>query len=201
MGLYRVYTPGADPFDRDGYPVAWQQIKHAVRASAGHRCERCHHPYRVGEHKLERIERAGGVQTISWSPCDPECRHLGPMRVWTTEGWIDFTPYSREACGPAVFAVGKAEAAWRILTVHHLTNDKADMRWWNLAALCQRCHLTIQGKVVMDRQFIREHTDWMKPHAAGFYAWKYLQQDLSREEVLERMTELLGLELREESLF
>ena len=24
------------------------------------------------------------------------------------------------------------------LTIHHLTNDKSNCQWWNLAALCQR---------------------------------------------------------------
>ncbi len=85
-------------------------------------------------------------------------------------------------------------ARWRILTVHHLNGVKADCRWWNLAALCQRCHLTIQGRVVMDRAFILEHTDWMKPHAAGFYADKYLGEQLTREQTLARLDELLALE-------
>jgi hypothetical protein len=198
-GLFRVYGTG-DAFDSAGYPEAWQQIKHIVRSAAGDRCERCHHPYKVGQHPLERTETAGGIQMVSWSPCDPECRHGGPMRVWTTEEWQPFAP-TPEACGAAVHAIGKAEAAWRVLTVHHLTGEKADCRWWNLAALCQRDHLTIQGKVVMDREFIREHTPWMKPHAAGFYAWKYLGEDLTRDETMARLDELLALELREESLF
>ena len=33
----------------------------------------------------------------------------------------------------------------RTLTVHHLDADKANCRWWNIPALCQACHLTIQG--------------------------------------------------------
>ena len=35
------------------------------------------------------------------------------------------------------------------MTVHHLDLNKSNCAWWNLAALCQKCHLTIQAKVVM----------------------------------------------------
>jgi 5-methylcytosine-specific restriction endonuclease McrA len=31
------------------------------------------------------------------------------------------------------------------LTVHHLDGDKANCAPWNLVALCQRCHLSIQA--------------------------------------------------------
>ena len=33
-----------------------------------------------------------------------------------------------------------------VLTVHHLNGDKADCRFENIVALCQACHLHIQGK-------------------------------------------------------
>ena len=69
------------------------------------------------------------------------------------------------------------------LTVHHLDNNKSNTRWHNLVALCQRCHLAIQGKVVMDRPWMLEHSDWFKPYAGGFFAMKYLQRDLSRDQV------------------
>ena len=71
---------------------------------------------------------------------------------------------------------------------------KYDCRWWNLAALCQRCHLSIQGRVVMDRVYPFEHTEWFKPHAAGWYAADYLGEDLTREETYLRLEELLALE-------
>ena len=57
-----------------------------------------------------------------------------------------------------------------MLTVHHLDGDKANGAWWNLAALCQRCHLTIQAKVVMPRTWMFEHTPWFRPYVAGYYA-------------------------------
>lgn len=56
------------------------------------------------------------------------------------------------------------------LTVHHLDGNKANVAWWNLVALCQRCHLHIQGKVKMNRIWMFEHSDWIKPYVAGYYA-------------------------------
>jgi 5-methylcytosine-specific restriction endonuclease McrA len=32
----------------------------------------------------------------------------------------------------------------RMLTVHHLDGVKSNLEWWNLAALCQVCHLFVQ---------------------------------------------------------
>jgi len=46
----------------------------------------------------------------------------------------------------------------------------------------------------MEQPYIFEHSAWFRPYAAGFYAWKYLHQDLSREEVMKRIEELLALE-------
>lgn len=84
---------------------------------------------------------------------------------------------------------------WRILTVHHLDGDKGNCRWWNLLALCQRCHLSIQGRVNPDRPWVMtEHSEWFRPYVAGFYAWKYLGEVLDREQTMARLDELLGLE-------
>lgn len=83
---------------------------------------------------------------------------------------------------------------WRILTVHHLDGDKANCAWWNIPALCQRCHLTIQARVVLKQVWPLEHSSWFKPYAAGWYAKKYLGLHLSRAAVMERLDELLALE-------
>jgi hypothetical protein len=66
----------------------------------------------------------------------------------------------------------RLEGNW-ILTVHHLDGDKANCADWNLAALCQRCHLTIQGRVKMDQMFfdgIISVSEWFKPHYEGYLA-------------------------------
>lgn len=166
----------------DGYPEAWHRamdghpaIKDLIREQSGHRCQRCGHPYRKGEN--ERGE---------WSPCDEHCTHSGPVRILRSEG-----SGTRES--PLVV---HDEAQWRILTVHHLDEDKANCRWWNLVALCQRCHLRMQRAVIMGRPYHYEHSDWFKAYAAGFYAWKYLNEDLTREAVAARLDELLALEHR-----
>jgi hypothetical protein len=145
------------------YPPEWPELKDRVREEAGHRCVRCGHPYRKGEHG-----------SGEWSACDYECRHDGPFLLADDEGTLF--------------------AKWRILTVHHLDGDKANCRWWNLAPLCQRCHLQIQGRVHMAQTYPFEHSDWFKPYAAGFYAFTYLGEDLDREEVEARLDELLALE-------
>jgi 5-methylcytosine-specific restriction endonuclease McrA len=212
VDVLRVYDRPDDEIGADGYPVEWHRlpegwllewssgigvheyppgermgVKHVVRAEAGHRCVRCLHPYRPWEARGE------------WTPCDDQCTHRtgGALRVHTADG--DFHhetgSYPLELLeGPDV---ARVEAQWRILTVHHLrtgTEAKRDLRWWNLAALCQRCHLTIQGKVQMDRVWPWPHTPWFRPYAAGFYAWRYLGLELTRFETMQRLDELLALE-------
>jgi hypothetical protein len=100
----------------------------------------------------------------------------------------------------------KDEAGWRCvrcghphepkagytLTVHHLTGDKGNCAWWNLAPLCQRCHLTIQARVVMDRAWYLPHSDWFKPYVAGYYA-HVNGLDADRAFVMEHMEELLEI--------
>jgi len=195
---------------QDGYPWAWHHstawgaypagdprsnpaIKDLVRMEAGHRCVRCGHPYRKGE-VSERGE---------WSPCDEQCDEhpADGVRLVDAAGVV-----IAEGRGNAIVIKDDLsyvpvepthyEAKWRILTVHHLDEDKANCRWWNLASLCQRCHLRMQRAVVMGRPYHYEHSEWFKPYAAGFYAWKYLGEDLGREETLSRLPELLALEHR-----
>jgi hypothetical protein len=179
-GLYRIYSK--DELGADGYPPIWHQtLKHEVRAAAGDRCVRCGHPYICGENGRGE-----------WSPCDYRCTHEGPLRLWQSQtGWVEVPLPTRTA---GELAEHPTQAQWRILTVHHLDGDKANCRWWNLAPLCQRCHLTIQGRVIMARIWPWEHTEWFRPYVAGYYAHAYLGEDLNRDEVEARMDELLELE-------
>ena len=59
------------------------------------------------------------------------------------------------------------------LTVHHLIPDKSLCEDFNLCALCQRCHLSIQAHVKMcQRTFgFFEISDWFKPHLDGYMKW------------------------------
>lgn len=198
-----------DECGKDGYPFAWHEtIKHMVRSDAGNRCIRCGHPYTAGNHPMERVEDETGRVTLeSWSPCDMHCTHKGPVRYIDIhrgdEAWkrVDLDavdqvagaikPLGGNYLQPTHFIV---EALARILTVHHLNGVKADCRWWNLASLCQRCHLRVQRVVVLPRVWPWEHSEWFKPYAAGWYAHAYLGEDLTREQVAERLDELLALE-------
>jgi hypothetical protein len=172
----------------DGYCAEWHKtLKHLVRAQAGNRCVRCKHPYRCGEKQTAKGE---------WTPCDMECEHSGPARLLYSD--LDGNPvdvlYELGRHGPALaISSGKTVLAqWRILTVHHLDGDKLNCRWWNLAALCQRCHLTIQGRVKMARPWMLEHSTWFKPYAAGYYA-SLRGEELTREQVTDRLEELLAI--------
>jgi len=48
-----------------------------------------------------------------------------------------------------------------VLTVHHLNGDKADCRFENLVALCQRCHLRIQAIYSPGQKLMFEKPQWM----------------------------------------
>jgi 5-methylcytosine-specific restriction endonuclease McrA len=86
-------------------------------------------------------------------------------------------------------------ASGHVLTVHHFDGNKANNRWWNLMALCQRCHLTVQGRVNPQLPYFLEHSPWAKPYVAGFYAAKYeANPDISRADVLDRLEILLAHE-------
>ena len=77
------------------------------------------------------------------------------------------------------------------LTVHHLDINPANCAWWNLAALCQRCHLHIQHKVIMERPWLMfPHSLWFQPYVAGYYAHRRgLPED--REYVMAHLDDLL----------
>lgn len=142
-----------------------------------------------------------GVVWTPWSSCDERCTHAGPIcwrPVGGEEEWAEAVNSPSTAGEWITDPDGvqiEVEAEWRILTVHHLDGDKANVRWWNLAALCQRCHLEIQSRVVMERVYPHEHSEWFKPYVSGYYAAVYLNEaDLSREEVMGRLDELLALE-------
>lgn len=76
------------------------------------------------------------------------------------------------------------------LTVHHLDMNPANCAWWNLAALCQRCHLRIQGKVIMERPWMLDHSEWFRPYVAGYYAAQHGLPD-NREWVLRNLDALI----------
>ena len=59
----------------------------------------------------------------------------------------------------------------RVLTVHHLDFDKANCAPWNLAVLCQVCHLAVQGRgPITQLPFEALMEDWLRPHLEGLLA-------------------------------
>ena len=58
------------------------------------------------------------------------------------------------------------------LTVHHLDMDKANCAVWNLAALCQRCHLSIQSRVDWEQSWMFDLPEWMRWRWQAFVAEK-----------------------------
>jgi hypothetical protein len=203
-------------------PVTGVGIKDLIRELTGHRCIRCGHPYRVGQEQFwdepaeeESTEelvaltlfeqeptdepRVKRDRPIHWSPCDEHCTHGGLMRV-RVPGY-DWEQV--EFGGPLVSheGYGDVQAAWRILTVHHLDENKRNMLWWNLVALCQRCHLNVQRRVKLERSWPFLHSEWFKPYAAGWYAAKYEGRVMiTRAEAVARMDELLAYEHRQDTL-
>lgn len=103
---------------------------------------------------------------------------------------------ARERAGNKCIRCGSPSVPGKILTTHHFDGDKSNDAWWNLLALCQVCHLQIQGKVDPETPFFLEHSEWLKPFVAGFYAWKYEGEMISREQAESRLDELLAHERR-----
>jgi 5-methylcytosine-specific restriction endonuclease McrA len=108
--------------------------------------------------------------------------------------WAEIAAQTKEGAGWECVRCGHAHepATGYSLTVHHLDLDKSNCRWWNLAALCQRCHLQIQGRVIMERPWMLPHSDWFKPYVAGYYAFHHSLPD-DRESVVERVDWLIAL--------
>ncbi|WP_206689867.1 hypothetical protein, partial [Streptococcus pseudopneumoniae] len=73
--------------------------------------------------------------------------------------------------------------------------NPSNCAWWNIPALCCVCHLQIQHKVDLSRPWVMsDHSEWFKPYVAGWYAFRYLGEELTRTEVEQRIDELLALE-------
>lgn len=118
---------------------------------------------------------------------------------------------------PAIAIAVKETADWKcvrcghrhdiengfMLTVHHLDLNKSNCAWWNIPALCQKCHLQIQHKVVMEQPYMFPHSEWFKPYVAAYYGvvecvfegtYDYYESlvKVPREQVMARLDELLA---------
>jgi hypothetical protein len=109
-----------------------------------------------------------------------------------SDDWSAVATAAKEAAGWKCVRCGHEHDrdSGHVLTIHHLDGDKSNNAWWNLAALCQRCHLHIQGKVIMERPYMFEHSEWFRPYVAGYYAAQHGHPD-DRDWVLENIEALL----------
>lgn len=149
------------------YHEHWDLLQAAIKAAAGHRCVRCHHPF-----------TEQGKPLVCDSQCDQHKgvhRNNDPRFQWsivqTSDGRLRGLNYG----------------------VHHFDGDKSNNRWWNLMALCNSCHLKIQSSVIPERSWLFEHSAWAKPYIGGFYAWWFAQEYPTREEVEADLEKYLAL--------
>lgn len=89
-----------------------------------------------------------------------------------TEDWPEIAKRIKDKCHWRCERCGHPNelSTGYVLTIHHLDGDKGNNADWNLACLCQRCHLKIQGRVFMPQFYMFEHSDWFKVHVKGYYA-------------------------------
>lgn len=120
--------------------------------------------------------------------------------------WDEIAKAVKDAAGWKCARCGKLHdpANGYTLTVHHLDLSPENCAWWNIPALCQRCHLHIQSKVVMERGWMFDHSPWFKPYVAAYYGvqagWLPQTRDyyeslllVRREFVESQMDQLLAL--------
>lgn len=166
---------------RGRYTHDWPDVARAVKAAAGWRCVRCGHPHETARRPVD---------------CDDAC-DLARHPEWTPAviGTVARAAVRYDANGRPWILTGRRRQ--RVLTVAHLDDDKSNNAWWNLAALCQVCHLSTQSRIEMHRPWVlTEHSAWFRKYVAGFYALKYLGESLTEEDVIERLDDLLELERR-----
>ena len=98
-------------------------------------------------------------------------------RVKALAGWCC------ERCGVRDDSNPEGEPDGTMLTVHHLDENKQNCELWNLAALCQQCHLRIQARVDFYRDTLDgAHSLWMARHVKGYNA--FALTDASQERTL-----------------
>jgi hypothetical protein len=87
------------------------------------------------------------------------------------DNWDELARETKDAAGWRCVRCDHAHdpSAGYCLTVHHFDGDKCNNRPWNLMALCQRCHLSVQARVDPDVPLLTEPADWARPYIAGFY--------------------------------
>ena len=115
--------------------------------------------------KRTQRQRASGKEDY---PADwPEiAKGIKDAAGWRCErcGHPHETPTNRQPCDDR--CMHPPDGKQRVLTVHHLDMNPANCADWNLVALCQCCHLSIQSRVDFAQA-------WMFDDLPGWLAWRW----------------------------
>lgn len=87
--------------------------------------------------------------------------------------WTDIAARVKEDAGGRCVRCDHAHdvEAGYVLTVHHFDGDRSNCDRWNLMPLCQRCHLSVQGRVDPTERLLCDTVSvWAMPYIAGFYS-------------------------------
>lgn len=68
-----------------------------------------------------------------------------------------------------------------ITTVHHLDMNCSLCEWFNLAVLCQKCHLKIQNKIIWINLSYKECPDYLKSHWIGYWIFMFTKVVIEKE--------------------
>lgn len=161
-----------------GYPDEWPAVSLDTKMQVGFRCVRCEHPNGRWSQPGNNHERGALVLCGEFT----ELSRVTLPRVYDVEGGGAWLRHHLIPCDDRCTHDPEVRDH-RVMTVHHLDGDKGNLKWWNLACLCQRCHLTIQGNVKMDQMYMHPHSTWFLPYVAGFYASCVDHPDLTRTEI------------------
>lgn len=97
----------------------------------------------------------------------PQPQHKGEY----PPDWRDIANKVKDDAHGSCVRCGKAHdsSTGYTLTVHHFNGDKSCCERWNLVALCQRCHLSVQARVDPMVPLMFDPSKWCMPYIAGFY--------------------------------
>jgi len=124
------------PFDRTRYPDNWRDISLRIRERDGQRCKWCAVPN--GAWIVRWTDKEGDGYTVY--------THAENMKDGSYHAWNEDEGGLCSEIDEFVPELGDGKPIKVVLTVAHLDHDTANNTDENLAALCQKCHLTYDAK-------------------------------------------------------
>jgi len=160
--------------NRGEYPHNWARISYRVKRVHRFRCERCGHPHVPAQPKngiLDLWNNDFGLEQLAMFPSEWVTgrgrRSVGMARPAYERDTLCDSLCEHDPPFTNLLHKGKP----RVLTVHHLDGDKSNCALWNLAALCQVCHLEVQAKVAWEQTYFLPHSPWMTWHIKRYRRW------------------------------